>query len=96
MRFQLISLGINMDAGEFTDRIEYLKIETGCIACEWCQFNCPVEGCFTFENQTANFHAGLCIECSRCIYVCPVDVIIPLRKAFPKASLKLRSGSIYF
>jgi ferredoxin len=62
----------------------YLKIEDECIACEWCRFNCPVEGCFTFETPIANFHPELCIECSRCIYVCPVDVIIPLRAPDPK------------
>jgi NAD-dependent dihydropyrimidine dehydrogenase PreA subunit len=62
----------------------YLKIENNCIACEWCRFNCPVEGCFTFETLVANFHQEFCIECSRCIYVCPVDVIIPLRQPNPK------------
>jgi ferredoxin len=64
-------------------RIPFLKVEADCIACEWCRFNCPVEGCFTFDTPTANFHPELCIECSRCIYVCPVDVIIPLREPDP-------------
>lgn len=64
--------------------VPYLKIESGCIACEWCRFNCPVEGCFTFETPAAHFHPELCIECSRCIYVCPVDVILPLRPALPR------------
>jgi ferredoxin len=67
----------------------YLEIEAGCIGCEWCQFNCPVEGCFTFENTTANFHPDKCIECARCIYVCPVDVIVPLRPAAPHATKKI-------
>jgi ferredoxin len=64
--------------------LPFLKIEPGCIACEWCRFNCPVEGCFTFDTIIANFHPERCIECSRCIYVCPVDVIIPLRTPDPK------------
>jgi NAD-dependent dihydropyrimidine dehydrogenase PreA subunit len=62
----------------------YLKIESACIACEWCKFNCPVEGCITFEREIATIHHDLCIECDRCIFVCPVDVIIPLREAVPR------------
>lgn len=71
--------------GELGEHLKpFLKIDECCIACEWCKFNCPVTGCFTFETIIAEFHPELCIECSRCIFVCPVDAILPLRQARPK------------
>jgi ferredoxin len=74
------------------DPLPFLKIAAGCIACEWCRFNCPVEDCFTFEHLTANFHVEACIECSRCIYVCPLDVIVPLRTSNPRPKLRAIMG----
>jgi NAD-dependent dihydropyrimidine dehydrogenase PreA subunit len=86
-----------MPVSEIPALTAFLKVETGCIACEWCRFNCPVEDCFTFESQTAIFHPEGCIECSHCIFVCPVDVIIPLRPPNPgrlaKTSLENASQS---
>jgi ferredoxin len=70
----------------------FLKIAAGCIACEWCRFNCPVEGCFTFDHLTASFHDETCNECSRCIYVRPIDVIVPLRAVNPRSKLPAIMG----
>ncbi len=82
-----------MTTNEYEKPLPFLRIDTGCIACEWCRFNCPAEGCFTFENLTATFHAEGCIECARCIYVCPVDVILPLRPAHPRPAPREQSAS---
>jgi NAD-dependent dihydropyrimidine dehydrogenase PreA subunit len=66
------------------DTIPYLKVEPDCIACSWCKYSCPVEGCITFERGMAAINDETCIECGRCVFVCPVNVIIPLRDAQPK------------
>jgi NAD-dependent dihydropyrimidine dehydrogenase PreA subunit len=66
------------------DSNPYLKVEPDCIACSWCKYSCPVEGCITFEGGVAAINDATCIECGRCIFVCPVNVIIPLREAAPR------------
>ena len=62
----------------------YLTVEAECIACGWCKYNCPVDGCITFDGPIAQINDNTCIECDRCIYVCPVDVIKPLREPQPR------------
>jgi Na+-translocating ferredoxin:NAD+ oxidoreductase RNF subunit RnfB len=76
----------------FSEWSPYLKIETACIACEWCKYNCPIEHCITFETEIATIHHEMCIECSRCVFVCPVDVIVPLREAQPRKKGSWREG----
>ena len=62
----------------------YLRVEADCIACSWCKYSCPVEGCITFTSGIAAINPQTCIECDRCVFVCPVNVIVPQREAQPR------------
>ncbi|MEJ2413293.1 MAG: 4Fe-4S binding protein [Anaerolineales bacterium] len=73
-----------MKVKSISGQVPYLKIEASCIACQWCKYICPVEGCITFENAVAAVHPGLCIECGRCVFVCPIEVILPVRQPLRK------------
>lgn len=52
------------------------KCTIGCIGCQICVKNCPVDA-FTFENNLAKINYDTCINCGICASKCPTDAIFP-------------------
>lgn len=50
------------------------KCSIGCIGCQICVKNCPVEA-FTFENNLAKINYETCINCGVCASKCPTKAI---------------------
>lgn len=50
------------------------KCSIGCIGCQICVKNCPVEA-FTFENNLAKINYDICINCGVCAEKCPTKAI---------------------
>lgn len=50
------------------------KCSIGCIGCQICVKNCPVDA-FTFENNLAKINYDICINCGICAEKCPTKAI---------------------